>query len=36
MIGCVLATDMARHATDFSTLKTLVELKGIKEGVNSD
>ena len=36
MIGCILATDMAKHASDLSALKTLVELKGIKDGVNSE
>lgn len=36
MIGCILATDMAKHAADFSALKTLVEVKEIKGGVNAE
>ena len=34
MIGCILATDMAKHASDLSALKSLVETKGIKNGEN--
>ena len=36
MIGCILATDMAKHGTDLSALKTLVDTKQIKSGVNAD
>jgi len=32
VIGCILATDMAKHAADFSALKSLVEAKQIKGG----
>jgi hypothetical protein len=35
MIGCILATDMAKHAADFSALKSLLEAKSIKGGVNA-
>lgn len=31
-IGCILATDMAKHAADLSSLKSIVEAKGIKGG----
>ena len=36
MIGCILATDMAKHASDLSSLKTLVETKQIKNGANAE
>lgn len=36
VIGCILATDMAKHAADLSALKTLVETKQIKGGENSN
>jgi hypothetical protein len=36
MIGCILATDMAKHAADLSALKTLVETKQIKNGQNAE
>jgi len=36
VIGCILATDMAKHAADFSALKSLVEAKQIKGGVNAE
>lgn len=36
LIGCILATDMAKHAADFSALKQLVESKGIKNGFNAN
>ena len=36
MIGCILATDMAKHSADLSALKSLVETKGIKKGVNAE
>ena len=36
IIGCILATDMAKHASDLGTLKSLVEIKQIKAGVNKD
>lgn len=32
VIGCILATDMAKHAADLSALKSLVETKDIKRG----
>jgi hypothetical protein len=32
VIGCILATDMAKHAADLSALKGLVEAKQIKSG----
>lgn len=35
-IGLILATDMAKHASDLSALKSLVETKEIKSGENSD
>ncbi len=35
VIGCILATDMAKHAADLSQLKSLVEAKQIKNGYNS-
>ena len=35
VIGCILATDMAKHATDLSALKGLVEAKQIKSGQNA-
>ena len=36
MIGCILATDMAKHAADLSALKILVEAKQIKGGHNAE
>ena len=36
MIGCILATDMAKHAADLSALKSLVEAKQIKHGLNAE
>jgi high affinity cGMP-specific 3',5'-cyclic phosphodiesterase 9 len=36
VIGCILATDMAKHAADLSQLKSLVEAKQIKGGHNSE
>jgi len=36
VIGCILATDMAKHAADLSALKSLVETKNIKGGENSN
>lgn len=36
VIGCILATDMAKHAADLSALKSLVETKQIKAGENSN
>jgi hypothetical protein len=35
VIGCILATDMAKHAADLSQLKSLVEAKQIKGGQNA-
>ena len=34
MIGVILATDMARHVSDLASFKSLIEQKGIKNGVN--
>ena len=34
MIGIILATDMARHVSDLSSFKSLMEQKGIKKGYN--
>ena len=34
MIGIILATDMARHVSDLASFKSLIEQKGIKNGVN--
>ena len=36
MIGCILATDMAKHAADLSGLKSILETKSIKEGRNAE
>ena len=33
-IGIILATDMARHASDLNNMKTLLEQKGISDGQN--
>lgn len=30
MMGCILATDMAKHAEDLASLKLKIETKGIK------
>lgn len=30
MMGCILATDMAKHAEDLASLKLKLETKGIK------
>jgi hypothetical protein len=35
MIGCILATDMAKHAADLSALKSLISAKEIRSGVNA-
>jgi hypothetical protein len=35
MIGIILATDMARHMSDLSTFKNLLEQKQVKEGKNA-
>ena len=32
VIGCILATDMSKHAADLSSLKSIVEAKSIKQG----
>ena len=34
MIGIILATDMARHVSDLASFKSLMEQKGIKNGIN--
>lgn len=36
IIGCILATDMAKHGADLSALKSLVETKNIKNGENAE
>ena len=36
MIGMILATDMARHITDLSSFKSLLESRSIKAGVNAN
>jgi len=35
MIGCILATDMAKHASDLASLKQLIDSKGISQGENA-
>ena len=35
VIGCILATDMAKHFEDVSKLKTLIDQNHIKQGANS-
>jgi hypothetical protein len=35
-IEVILATDMARHFSDFGTLKDLIKLKEISKGKNSE
>lgn len=35
MVGCILATDMAKHAADLSALKSYVEAKQIRGGQNA-
>jgi hypothetical protein len=32
----ILATDMARHVTDLSSFKSLLEQRDIKDGLNTD
>lgn len=34
-VGMILATDMARHVTDLSLFKSLLEQRSIKDGSNS-
>lgn len=36
MISCILATDMAKHSSDFSALKSLLEAKSVKSGLNAE
>ena len=36
MIGMILATDMARHVTDLSSFKEILERRAIQKGANSD
>lgn len=36
MVGMILATDMARHVTDLSSFKSLLEQREIKNGANAD
>ena len=36
MLGMILATDMARHVSDLSSFKSLIEQKGIKDGQNAE
>lgn len=35
VIGCILATDMAKHGADMSTLKSILDTKLIKNGENA-
>lgn len=35
VVGCILATDMAKHAADLSALKSIVQSKEISNGVNA-
>ena len=35
-IGIILATDMAKHMNDLSTIKALMESVGVKEGKNAE
>lgn len=35
VVGMILATDMARHVTDISSFKSLLETRNIKGGENS-
>ena len=35
VVGMILATDMARHVTDLSSFKSLLEQRQIKKGENS-
>ena len=34
LIGSILATDMAKHASEVARLRSLIEAKGITEGKN--
>ncbi len=34
VVGMILATDMARHVTDLSSFKSLLEQRQIKKGEN--
>lgn len=34
-VGMILATDMARHVTDLSSFKSILEQRSIKDGVNA-
>lgn len=36
MMGCILATDMAKHASDIAQMKLLIDTKGIKDGENAN
>jgi hypothetical protein len=36
VIGCILATDMAKHASDLAQLKTLISSNDIHNGKNVD
>lgn len=35
-VGMILATDMARHVTDLSSFKSILEQRSIKDGVNAN
>lgn len=35
-VGMILATDMARHVTDLSNFKSLLEQRQIKNGANAN
>jgi hypothetical protein len=36
MIGMILATDMARHVTDLSSFKEILERRSITKGANAE
>ena len=36
MIECILSTDMAKHSSQMSSLKALIEVNSIKGGENAD
>ena len=35
-VGMIIATDMARHVTDLSSFKSILEQRSIKDGVNAN
>jgi hypothetical protein len=36
IVGMILATDMARHVSDLSSFKSLLEQRSIKKGENAE